>query len=335
MIFLNKKSVLITGGTGSFGKQFLKRLLLTKVSEIRVFSRDENKQDQMRSEIADHRVKYFIGDIRDLQSITKATINVDYIFHAAALKQVPSCEFHPLQAIQTNILGTNNVFSAARLNKVKKTILLSTDKAVYPVNAMGLSKALAEKIMVSESKIEYGSQQLCATRYGNVLGSRGSIIPRFIYQIKNKLPITITHQKMTRFLMTLEDSTDLVLYALEHGSAGQIMVQKAQSCYITDLAAALCELFKVPFKPSFIGVRHGEKLHETLISSEEMSSTEEKGNYFILKPDTRDINYESYFSEGQLDKKINLSYSSENKKLLNIEQIKELLLKVDEVKDSL
>lgn len=332
MTFLENKIILITGGTGSFGKQFLKRLLLTKVSEIRIYSRDENKQDAMRSEILDKRIKYFIGDIRDLGSIVKATINVDFIFHAAALKQVPSCEFHPLQAIQTNILGTNNVFNAARQNKVKKTILLSTDKAVYPVNAMGLSKALAEKLMVSESKVEYCNLPLCATRYGNVLGSRGSIIPKFIKQIKDKLPITITHKNMTRFLMTLEDSTDLVLYALEFGNPGEILVQKAPSCYITDLAKALCELFKVSYEPRFIGVRHGEKLYETLISSEEMSSTLEKGNYFVLKPDTRQINYESYFNEGQLSKNNDRSYSSNNTEILKIEKIKKLLLKVEEVK---
>lgn len=335
MKFLENKTVLITGGTGSFGKQFLKSLLVTKIAEIRVFSRDENKQDEMRSEIIDQRIKYFIGDIRDLQSITKATFNVDFIFHAAALKQVPSCEFHPLQAIQTNIIGTNNVFSAARHNNVKKTILLSTDKAVYPVNAMGLSKALAEKLMVSESKVEYFNLPLCATRYGNVLGSRGSIIPRFIQQIKNKTPITITHKNMTRFLMTLQDSSDLVLHALEHGNPGEILVQKAPSCYVTDLAKALCQLFNAPYEIKFIGVRHGEKLYETLISSEEMSSTTESGEYFTLKPDTRNINYESYLTEGQLSKNNNKSYSSDNTKLLNIEEIKDLLLKVDEVKENL
>ncbi len=335
MLFLNKKIVLITGGTGSFGKQFLKSLLSTKVSEIRVFSRDENKQDEMRSQFPDTRIKYFIGDVRDSQSIVKASMNVDFIFHAAALKQVPSCEFHPLQAIKTNVIGTNNVFNAARLNKVKKTILLSTDKAVYPVNAMGLTKALAEKLMMSESMSEYFDLPLCATRYGNVLGSRGSIVPRFIFQIKNKIPITITHKKMSRFLMTLQDSSELVLHALEYGKSGEILVQKAPSCYITDLANALCQLFQVPFKPHYIGVRHGEKLYETLISSEEMSSAEEKGKYYILKPDTRNINYESYFSKGQLSKNNDKSYSSDNTKLLNVEEIKELLLKVDEVKKSL
>lgn len=335
MNFLKNKTILITGGTGSFGKEFLKKLLNSEISEIRIYSRDETKQDEMRSEILDARVKYFIGDVRDIDSITKAAINVDYIFHAAALKQVPSCEFHPLQAIKTNVNGTTNVFQAARKNQVKKAILLSTDKAVYPVNAMGLTKAMAEKIMISESKIEYGMQPFCATRYGNVLGSRGSIIPRFIHQIKNKLPITITHKKMTRFLMTLQDSTNLVLSALENGKPGDILVQKAPSCYITDLADALCQIFKVPYNPNFIGIRHGEKLYETLISAEEMFSAIDEGDYFIIKPDTRDINYESYFTEGKVEHKLIDSYSSDNVKLLNIEQIKDMLLEVEEVKINL
>ena len=335
MEFLDNKIVLITGGTGSFGKQFLKRLLLTKVKEIRIFSRDEDKQDIMRSEIFDKRIKYFIGDIRDLQSLIKATIGVNFVFHAAALKQVPSCEFHPHQAIKTNIIGTSNVFSASRTNNIDKTVLLSTDKAVYPVNAMGMTKALAEKLMISESKKEYGSFPLCATRYGNVLGSRGSIIPRFITQIKKGLPLTITHPEMTRFLMTLEDSTDLVLHALKNGSAGDIFVQKAPSCKVIDLGQALCNLLGVTFNYKFIGIRHGEKLSETLISAEEMLNVKEKGNFYIIKPDNRNINYENYFTKGNNKEKKLIPFSSDNIPLLNIKKIETLLLKVSEVKKEL
>ena len=335
MNFLKNKIILITGGTGSFGKQFLKKLLLSKANEIRIFSRDENKQDQMRNEFSDIRIKYFIGDVRDYQSIVKASLNVDFIFHAAALKQVPSCEFHPNQAIQTNITGTINVFNAARLNNVSKTVLLSTDKAVYPVNAMGMSKALAEKIMISETKKEYGSFPFCATRYGNVLGSRGSIIPRFISQIKQNLPITITHPEMTRFLMTLEDSTNLVLHALKNGAPGDIFIQKAPSCKVIDLAKALSNLLEKKFNYNLIGIRHGEKLSETLVSTEEMNNAQEIDNYFIIKPDNRNINYDNYFNIGNEKYKSANSFSSDNTTLLEVHEIETLLLKVDEVKKEL
>jgi UDP-glucose 4-epimerase len=294
---LNNKTLLITGGTGSFGNAVLHRFLNTDIKEIRIFSRDEKKQHDMRVELRNEKLKFYIGDVRDFNSISNALKNVDYVFHAAALKQVPSCEFYPIEAVKTNVLGTENVLNASISNNVKKVICLSTDKAVYPINAMGISKAMMEKVMVAKSR-NSGDTILVGTRYGNVMASRGSVIPLFYDQITNKQSITITDPDMTRFMMTLEDAVELVLYAFEHGNSGDIFVQKAPASTIGDLADALKTIFNSDVPINIIGTRHAEKLYETLLSKEELIMSEDLGEYYRIKADNRDLNYNKYFTEG-------------------------------------
>lgn len=330
------KILLITGGTGSFGNAVLKRFLDTDIKEIRIFSRDEKKQEDMRIALKNDKVKFYIGDVRDYNSVNYVMPGVDYIFHAAALKQVPSCEFYPMEAVKTNIIGAENVLNAAIANDVKKVIVLSTDKAVYPINAMGLSKAMMEKIMVAKSRTLLKDQTvLCGTRYGNVMASRGSVIPLFIEQIKNKKAITVTDPNMTRFLMSLNDAVNLVLYAFNNGIQGDIFVQKAPASTIYDLAVSLKEIFNVDNEIKIIGTRHGEKLYETLVTREEMAKAEDHGDYFRIMADNRDLNYNKYFIEGEIKVSSNEDYNSHNTKRLNVEEIKKLLLKLDEVKAAL
>ncbi len=334
-LFTNKK-VLITGGTGSFGKTICKHFLELEIDELRIFSRDEKKQDEMRQDFLDDRLSFYIGDIRDYDSIYEASSNVDYIFHAAALKQVPSCEFHPMEAIKTNVIGTENLLKSAVRNEIKKVVLLSTDKAVYPINSMGLTKAMMEKLMLSKSLINQESQTIfCATRYGNVIGSRGSVIPLFINQIKNNKAITITNPNMTRFMMTLDDAVELVFYAFKEASKGDIFIQKAPACSILNLVDALKDLFSYDKPNKVIGTRHGEKLYESLISSEEKARALEIGEYFRIPPDNRDLNYSKYFFEGNMDISNFKEYSSHNTKQLNKDEIKNLLLKIDFIQDAL
>jgi UDP-N-acetylglucosamine 4,6-dehydratase len=326
----DKKTLMITGGTGSFGQAVLKRLLETKVREIRIFSRDEKKQEDMRIALANDKVKFYIGDVRNPDSLSQAMVGVDYIFHAAALKQVPSCEFYPMEAVRTNVLGTENVLNAAIATGVKRVIVLSTDKAVYPINAMGISKAMAEKLMVAKSRmIPEDGPIICATRYGNVMGSRGSVIPLFVSQLKRGQPLTVTDANMTRFLMSLEDSVDLVFHAFEHGRQGDIFVQKAPACTLGDLATALQELFNRDGKVQVIGTRHGEKLHETLVSREERSRSEDRQRYFRVRADDRDLNYKKYFVEGEQKVSELDDYTSHNTHQLNVPAIKTLLSKLD------
>ena len=318
---LKKKIFLITGGTGSFGNAVLKRLLKTNISQIRIFSRDEKKQNDLRLKINDKRLKFIIGDVRDYTSIKDAMANVNYVFHAAALKQVPSCEFYPMEAIKTNVIGADNVTRAAIEYKIEKCILLSTDKAVYPINAMGLSKAMMEKIMLSKSNLSKKDVTIiCATRYGNVMGTRGSVIPLFFNQLKNSLDLTVTNLKMSRFLMSVEESVELVLYALKNAKSGDIFVQKSPACTIEILIKALSKILNKNPKLKVIGMRHGEKEHETLISSEEMFKTIDLGKYFRIPQDTRDLNYEEYFEKGNKKniKIISKDYSSCNTKQLSI-----------------
>lgn len=330
------KVLMITGGTGSFGNTVLKRFLSTEVREIRIFSRDEKKQEDMRIALNNSKLKFYIGDVRDYDSVYQAMRGVDYVFHAAALKQVPSCEFYPMEAVRTNVVGTENVLNAATANSVKRVVVLSTDKAVYPINAMGISKAMAEKLMVAKSRVQReGETVFCATRYGNVMASRGSVIPLFVSQLKENKPLTVTDPNMTRFLMSLEDSVDLVLYAYEHGKQGDIFVQKAPASTVADLAQALKELFRKDNPVRIIGTRHGEKLYESLISREEMAHAQDMGGYYRIPADNRDLNYAKYFSEGeekisQLD-----DYTSHNTHRLNVEQIKALLLKLDYIQEEL
>lgn len=334
---LKNKKILITGGTGSFGNMVVKKLFKTDVEEIRVLSRDENKQEQMRLKYNDKRLKTFIGDVKDKDSLFDVTKNIDFVFHAAALKQVPSCEFYPIEAIKTNIIGSENVIDMSIKNKVKKVVLLSTDKAVSPVNAMGLTKALMEKIMVAKARLlDVNSTKLCATRYGNVLGSRGSVVPLFISQIKAGEPITITDPKMTRFLMTLEKSVDLVFHAFENGNQGDIFVQKSPASNLKDLGNAVLKIFK-PEKHFVknIGIRHGEKMFETLLSSEEMSKAVESENYFQIPMDNRNLNYNNYFIEGEIGREKFQEYNSKNTTMLNVNQIIDLLITQDFIKDSL
>jgi UDP-glucose 4-epimerase len=328
------KTLLITGGTGSFGNAVLKRLMDKGLKEIRIFSRDEKKQDDMRQEFNNPDIKFFIGDVRDPLSIESAIRGVDYIFHAAALKQVPSCEFFPLEAVKTNVLGADNVMNAAIRNEVKRVVVLSTDKAVYPINAMGLSKALMEKVMVANSRNSYPTL-LCGTRYGNVMASRGSVIPLFVSQIKAGKPVTITDPNMTRFMMTLEDAVDLVLYAFEHGSAGDIFVQKSPAATIEDLAKAIMDLYAKQSEIKIIGTRHGEKLYETLVNREEMVKAKDLGNYYRIASDDRDLNYEIYFTEGAQDVSRIEEYHSHNTHRLDVQGIKELLLKLDFIREDL
>ena len=330
------KVLMITGGTGSFGNTVLKRFLSTDVSEIRIFSRDEKKQEDMRIALNDAMLKFYIGDVRDYDSVFHAMRGVDYVFHAAALKQVPSCEFYPMEAVKTNVIGTENVLNAATANGVKRVVVLSTDKAVYPINAMGISKAMAEKLMVAKSRMQKeGETVFCATRYGNVMASRGSVIPLFVSQIKEGKPITVTDPNMTRFLMSLEDSVDLVLYAYEHGRQGDIFVQKAPASTVADLAQALKKIFDRDNEIRIIGTRHGEKLYESLISREEMAHAQDLGGYYRIPADNRDLNYAKYFSEGEERISLFDDYTSHNTTRLDVGQVKSLLLKLDFIRDEL
>ena len=330
------KVLMITGGTGSFGHAVLKRFISTDIGEIRIFSRDEKKQEDMRIGLNNDKLRFYIGDIRDYDGIYQAMKGVDYVFHAAALKQVPSYEFYPMEALRTNVIGTENIMNAATANKVKRMILLSTDKAVYPINAMGISKAMAEKLMVAKSRLQSeGETVFCATRYGNVMASRGSVIPLFVSQLKEGRPLTLTDPNMTRFLMSLEDSVDLVLYAYEHGEQGDIFVQKAPSSTVADLAQAVKEIFNKDNEVNVIGTRHGEKLYESLISREEMAHAFDMGDYYRIPADNRNLNYAKYFSEGEEEiSKLN-DYTSHNTRRLNVEQVKLLLLELDYIKGAL
>lgn len=323
------KTLLITGGTGSFGNAVLRRFLTSEIGEIRIFSRDEKKQDDMRRHYNNKKIKFYIGDVRDASSISKAIYGVDYIFHAAALKQVPSCEFFPIEAVRTNILGTDNVLQAAEQYGVKRAVVLSTDKAAYPINAMGMSKALMEKVMVARSRNNDPSKQVfCGTRYGNVMASRGSVIPLFVEQIKAGKPLTITDPNMTRFMMTLDDAVDLVIYAFEHAIPGDLFVQKAPAATIETLAKALIELYQSSSEIRTIGTRHGEKLYETLVNREDMVKAQDLDSYFRIPADNRDLNYAQYFSEGSPDVSKFEEYHSHNTHLLDINGMKDLLLKL-------
>jgi UDP-glucose 4-epimerase len=325
----NDKTLLITGGTGSFGNAVLRRFLDSDVAEIRIFSRDEKKQDDMRKKYKNPKLKFYIGDVRDIESIRSAVRGVDYIFHAAALKQVPSCEFHPLQAVKTNVLGTENVLEVAISLGVKRVICLSTDKAVYPINAMGISKAMMEKVAVAKSR-ESGDTKICVTRYGNVMASRGSVIPLFVDQIHAGHGLTITDPEMTRFMMTLDDAVDLVLYAFENGASGDIFVQKAPAVTIATLTKALTSLLDVPgHKTSVIGTRHGEKLFEVLLSREEMVAAEDLGGYFRVPPDLRDLNYGKFTDHGEQKISESIDYNSHNTTRLDVNGMKDLLMKLE------
>jgi UDP-N-acetylglucosamine 4,6-dehydratase len=328
------KKLLITGGTGSFGNAVLKRFLHTGVSEIRIFSRDEKKQDDMRIYFGNEKIKFFIGDVRDSDSLNFAMRDVDYVFHAAALKQVPSCEFYPMEAIKTNVLGTENVINSAIHHRVQKVICLSTDKAVYPINAMGMSKALMEKIAVAKSRLIEQPVITC-TRYGNVMASRGSVIPLFISQIKKNEPITITDPDMTRFMMSLDDAVNLVLFAFENGVPGDIFVQKSPSSTIKQLADVLKEIFNVNVPVQTIGTRHGEKKYETLLTREEFMKATDLGDYYRVSPDDRDLNYNKYFSEGDMSITHQQDYNSDNTYRLSDRELKDLLLNLEDVKNGL
>ena len=335
-MFINKV-ILITGGTGSFGSTILKYFLKSEVKEIRVFSRDELKQELLRIELKSDKLNFIVGDVRDFDSINNAAIGVDYIFHAAALKQVPSCEFYPMQAVKTNVLGAENVLEAATRNNVKRVVVLSTDKAVYPINTMGMSKAMMEKLAISKSRDSRNVQNnsvICSTRYGNVMCSRGSIIPLFIKQIKQGLPITITDPTMTRFMMSLDDSVSLVLHAFEHANPGDILVQKSPAATIETLAIALKELFNANNEIKIIGPRHGEKLYESLCGSEEMAKAEDLGDYYRIPADFRDLNYTKYVQDDGVELR-SVEYNSHNTKRLNIEELKSLLLTLDYVSNEL
>ncbi|MEI0527849.1 polysaccharide biosynthesis protein [Brachyspira intermedia] len=332
------KILLITGGTGSFGNKMLRYFINnTDIKEVRVFSRDEEKQDRMRTELKDDRIKYYIGNVRDYKSINEALRNVDFVFHAAALKQVPSCEFYPIQAVHTNIIGSSNVIDACIENKVKKLVMLSTDKAVYPINAMGMTKAIMEKLMISKSRNlpNDGNTTLCATRYGNVMASRGSVIPLFIKQCKENKPITVTDPNMTRFLMSLDESVNLVLFAFNNAVNGDIFVQKAPACTIMDLALAIKEIFNPNVEIKIIGTRHGEKTYETLINKEDMIKAVDMGNFYKIPADNRDLNYDKYFIDGNTEIASKDEYNSDNTIRLNKEEVKEKLLSLDYVKNEL
>lgn len=332
---LKNKILLITGGTGSFGGAVLRRFLKTDhFKEIRIFSRDEKKQDDLRRQLQSPKVKFYIGDVRDYNSVDVAVRGVDYIFHAAALKQVPSCEFFPIEAVKTNVLGTENVLEAAIKNKVKNVVVLSTDKAVYPINAMGISKAMMEKVLVAKSR-NAEDTIICGTRYGNVMASRGSVIPLFVEQIKKGIDLTITDPAMTRFMMTLEDAVDLVLFGFKHANSGDMFIQKAPAATIDTLAKALLELYESSSKTIIIGTRHGEKLYESLLTREEKLKAEDMGNYFRIPADNRDLNYANYFSEGEQDISKIEDYHSHNTHRLNIQEMKNLLLKLDFIKNDI
>lgn len=343
MSLFKNKTLLITGGTGSFGNTVLSRFLHTDIAEIRIFSRDEKKQDDMRHvfqakfpEIA-HKIKFYIGDVRDLASLHSAMYGVDYIFHAAALKQVPSCEFFPLEAVKTNVLGTDNVLTAAIEVGVKTVICLSTDKAAYPVNAMGTSKAMMEKVIVAKSRtVSPDRIKICCTRYGNVIASRGSVIPLWVEQIRNRQPITITESSMTRFIMSLDEAIDLVLFAFEHGTTGDVLVQKAPACTIRVLAEAVCELFDYDKNNiKSIGIRHGEKMFETLLTNEECANAIDMGNFYRVPADNRDLNYAKYFVDGDTERNLLTEFNSNNTELLDVEQVKSKLLSIDYVKEKI
>lgn len=332
----NNKTLLITGGTGSFGNAVMKRFLDANIKEIRIFSRDEKKQDDMRKLYKNDKLKFYIGDVRDLGSVKNAMHGVDYIFHAAALKQIPSCEFFPLETVKTNVLGTDNVLTAAIESGVKKVICLSTDKAAYPINAMGISKAMMEKVFVAKSKtVDADKTLICGTRYGNVMASRGSVIPLFIEQIKSGQPLTVTDPNMTRFLMSLKEAVELVVFAFQHAEAGDIIVQKAPASTIGNLAQAVKELFNADNEIKIIGTRHGEKLYETLLTREEHVVSQDLGGFFRVPADKRDLNYNKYFVEGDQKLSSEEEYNSHNTKRLNIEQIKEKLLGLDYVQNEL
>ncbi|MBU3093186.1 polysaccharide biosynthesis protein [Clostridium sp. CF011] len=330
------KTLLITGGTGSFGNAVMKRFLDTDIAEIRIFSRDEKKQDDMRKLYKNDKIKFYIGDVRDIASVKNAMHGVDYIFHAAALKQVPSCEFFPLEAVKTNVIGTDNVLTAAIEYGVKKVICLSTDKAAYPINAMGISKAMMEKVFVAKARTVSPDRTLiCGTRYGNVMASRGSVIPLFIEQIKNGECLTVTDPNMTRFLMSLDEAVELVIFAFKNAKAGDIMVQKSDSSTIRDLAQAVGELFNSKNEVKIIGTRHGEKLYETLLTKEEFVVAQDMGGFFRVPADKRDLNYDKYFVEGDIKLSTEQEYNSQNTGILNVEQIKEKLLKLDYIQEEL
>ncbi len=334
--FINK-TLLITGGTGSFGNAVLKRFLDTDIKEIRIFSRDEKKQDDMRHRIQNQKVKFYIGDVRDKRSVDTAMRGVDYVFHAAALKQVPSCEFFPMQAVRTNVIGTENVLDSAVEHGVKNVVVLSTDKAAYPINAMGISKAMMEKVAIAKARsLETdATTTICCTRYGNVMASRGSVIPLWVDQIKAGKPITITDPGMTRYMMTLDDAVDLVLYAFEHGNQGDLFVQKAPAATLTVLAESLKELYHADTEVKVIGTRHGEKLYETLVTREEMFRSEDMGDYFRIPADARDLNYDKFFVEGQEDISKVEDYHSHNTFRLDKEGMKQLLLKLPEIREDI
>ena len=343
MSLFKNKTLLITGGTGSFGNTVLSRFLQTDIGEIRIFSRDEKKQDDMRHEFqakmpeTAHKIKYYIGDVRDLASLKSAMYGVDYIFHAAALKQVPSCEFFPVEAVKTNVLGTDNVLTAAIEAEVKTVICLSTDKAAYPVNAMGASKAMMEKVIVAKSRtVSPDKIKICCTRYGNVIASRGSVIPLWIEQIRNNQPITITESSMTRFIMSLDEAIDLVLFAFENGTTGDVLVQKAPACTIRVLAEAVCELFDYDKNNiKSIGIRHGEKMYETLLTNEECANAIDMGNFYKVPSDNRDLNYAKYFVEGDTERNLLTEFNSNNTELLDVEQVKSKLLSIEYIQKRL
>jgi len=328
------KILMITGGTGSFGNAVLERFLQTDIKEIRIFSRDEKKQDDMRKIYNNSKLKFYIGDVRDPQSVQSAMFGVDYVFNAAALKQVPSCEFFPMEAVKTNIIGTDNVLTAAIAEGVKKVICLSTDKAAYPINAMGVSKAMMERVFVAKSRTT-DKTIICGTRYGNVMCSRGSVIPLFIEQIKQGKPLTITDPNMTRFIMSLEEAVELVIFAFENGQPGDIMVQKAPACTIEVLVKALKEIFDADNEIKYIGIRHGEKTFETLLTREECLHAKDLGNYYQVPADNRELNYEQYFETGQTQKSILTEFNSNNTTILDVEQVKEKLLKLDYIQEEL
>ena len=342
MSIFENKTLLITGGTGSFGNAVLNRFLDTDIKEIRIFSRDEKKQDDMRHEYqakypeVSNKIKFYIGDVRDLQSVKNAMHDVDYIFHAAALKQVPSCEFFPIEAVKTNVLGTENVLTAAIEEGVRKVICLSTDKAAYPVNAMGTSKAMMEKVIVAKSRtVSPEKTSICCTRYGNVMCSRGSVIPLWIEQIKNGHPITVTEPTMTRFIMSLEEAVELVIFAFQHAESGDIMVQKAPACTIEVQAQAVKELFHSEDEIKVIGIRHGEKMYETLLTNEECANAIDMGNFYRVPCDKRDLNYDKYFKDGDVERNPLTEFNSNNTELLNVEQVKEKLLTLSYIRDEL
>ena len=342
MSLFTGKTLMITGGTGSFGNAVLNRFLKTDIGEIRVFSRDEKKQDDMRHEFqakmpdVAEKIKFYIGDVRDIASVKNAMHGVDYIFHAAALKQVPSCEFFPIEAVKTNVLGTENVLTAAIDEGVKTVICLSTDKAAYPVNAMGTSKAMMEKVFVAKSRtVDPDRTLICGTRYGNVMCSRGSVIPLFIDQIKQGLPLTVTEPTMTRFIMSLEEAVELVLFAFQNAQAGDIMVQKAPACTIETLARAVKELFDADNEVKIIGIRHGEKMYETLLTNEECSRAYDLGNFYRVPADQRDLNYDKYFKEGSVERAKLTEFNSNNTTILDVEQVKEKLLALAYIRDEL